>query len=452
MKTISKYEICGLLGRGGMGKVFKVRLPVIGKIAALKLLDPNPMLVSLMGYESLERLFISEAVTMANLRHPNIAEILDFGQTDGKSFYTMGYYCNNLGTVIGETYRTEEPSRVLDVEKAISYTRQILEGLACLHYAGVIHRDIKPFNILITEQETVKICDFGLSRLRGEKFKGPASLKVGTPWYAAPEQEDNPDLADFTADIYPVGVMLYRMLTGVLPDEPYIGAGRRNPDLDNSWDEFIRRAIAKKSGDRFPGAKAMLKELDVLHSLWRERKEKVCNIPPDEPPESPETTEISSHLLRNRPLKISLNQARKTFPVNDLWQPSHYIRNDFQINGDGTITDRATRLLWEQSGSPYPLTWPQAREYIDKLNKKCFGGYNNWRLPTVDELLSLVKPIPRGHDFCIEPLFDQTQKWLWSADRRSYIAAWYVSTDMGFVSSQDFSAYYYVRGCLKFDA
>ena len=120
MNRIGKYRICGLLGKGGMGKVFKVKLPVIEKIVALKLLEPNPFLVDLIGEDKIRKLFVAEAVTMADLRHPNIVEIFDFGEENGKPFYIMDYFCNNLGIMIGETYRAEKASRIIKVDKAVS--------------------------------------------------------------------------------------------------------------------------------------------------------------------------------------------------------------------------------------------------------------------------------------------------------------------------------------------
>ena len=239
MNHIGKYSICGLLGKGGMGKVFKIRLPVIEKIAALKLLDPNPFLIDLIGYDKIRKLFVSEAVTMAGLRHPNIVEIFDYGEDNGRPFYIMDYFCNNLGIMIGETYHPETASRIIKVDKAVHYTGQILSGLSCLHHAGIVHRDIKPFNMLVTEQDVIKISDFGLSKIRGESFDGHPGLKVGSPWYAAPEQEKNPDEAGPAADMYAVGVTLYRMLTGMLPEGKFVAPGELNPDIDESWDQFI---------------------------------------------------------------------------------------------------------------------------------------------------------------------------------------------------------------------
>jgi serine/threonine-protein kinase len=232
MKKIGKYEICGLLGKGGMGRVYKVRIPLIGKVVALKLLWPHPVLMHLMGEEKVKSDFVTEAETMASLRHPHIVSVWDFHDSDELTFFVMEYYCNNLGLMMGETYRVEEPSRPLSVDKAIHYSRQVLRGLSRLHEAKIIHRDIKPYNMLITDEDTIKISDFGLSKLRGESFRGPSNLKVGSPYYAAPEQEEDPDQVDARADIYPVGVMLYRMLTGSLPIEPSKKLSQCNPDLD----------------------------------------------------------------------------------------------------------------------------------------------------------------------------------------------------------------------------
>lgn len=445
MKTIGKYKIRGLLGRGGMGKVYKVELPVIGKIAALKLLAPNPHLVQLMGEKAIRNLFISEAVIMSNLRHPNIVEVWNFDETkDGRLFYIMDYYFNNLGIMIGESYITEKPSRIIKLDKAIKYTRQILMGLACLHHFGIVHRDIKPYNILVTDLDTVKICDFGLSKLRGENFKGPSNLKVGSPWYAAPEQEADPDKADRRADIYSVGIMLYRMLTGALPTEKYEKPSKINADLDQTWDAFIAKAIAPEHQNRFSDANDMLNELVGLHQEWEAKKENICKIAPESKDE--ENLEYHSVKLRSHAIKVNPERGRNLFSTNRLWQPTSYIENNFKIHGNDTVTDNATDLIWQQSGSEYPLTWSQAHEYIEGLNQKLFAGYNHWRLPTTEELMSLLIRTPHGEDFCMKPVFDSKQKWLWSCDRRSYIAAWYVSADMGFVSWQDFSADYYVRG------
>ena len=448
MKTIDKYEVCGLLGKGGMGMVYKVRMPVVGKVVALKRLSPHPYLVSLLGEKEIRRRFVTEALTMARLRHPHIVAIWDFHDHDDLTFFVMEYFCNNLGSVIGETYRVERPSRMMSVDKAIDYTQQILRGLHRLHQAGIVHRDIKPYNILITDQNTVKITDFGLSKLRGETLQGPKNLMVGSPYYAAPEQEEDPNLVDARADLYPVGITLYRMLTGELPVDSMKQVSQMNPDLDSNWDVFLSKATAADREGRFSSAKEMLEALNGLQKDWEEKKDKVCQWPGSnlskDGPQSLAQDRFRAHSIKVRP-----RQARDTFKTDTRWRPITYVANDFQVNQDRTVTDKATSLVWQQAGSDYPVTWQEAHDYVQQLNQNGFAGYDDWRLPTVDELMTLLTHVPRAGDLCIEPVFNQNERWLWSCDRRSYVAAWYVSVDGGYISWQDYSCYYYVRAVRK---
>jgi serine/threonine protein kinase len=445
MKQIGKYEVCGLLGKGGMGTVYKVRMPVVGKVLALKLFRPHPNLVTLLGEEEARRCFVTEAITMAGLRHPNIVAIWDFHDSEDLTFFVMEYFCNNLGLIIGETYRVEEPSRIVSVDKAIDYTRQILVGLSRLHQAGIIHRDIKPYNILVTDQNTVKITDFGLSKLRGEDFGGPSNLMVGSPYYAAPEQEEDPNQVDARADLYPVGVMLYRMLTGELPIDSVKRLDRCNPDLDADWDNFILESISEDKDNRFAGAKEMLEALDHLQIAWEKKKEKVCQMPATVLSKDAMPANYNGQAPRRESIKVRPGHAREAFVIDARWRPIHYITNDFQVNVDGTISDKVTGLTWQRAGSDYPVTWHEAKGYIQELNRKRFAGRTDWRLPTVNELMSLLTEVPRARDLCIEPIFDQNVRWLWSSDRCSFVSAWYVSVDMGYISWQDFSCYYFVR-------
>ena len=444
MKYIGKYTIRGLLGRGGMGKILKVQHPLIGKIFALKLLDPDPLLVTLIGWDKILDMFKTEAVTIAGLRHPNIVEILDYDESGGKPYYLMEYYVNNLGVMIGETSRTEQASRTIKIEKAIRYTLQTLNGLDCMHHAGIIHRDIKPYNLLVTDYDAIKICDFGLSKLRGEKFEGPSSLKFGTAWYAPPEQEDNPDSVDFSADLYAVGITLYRMLTGVLPEEGYLPVSRLNADLDDAWDDFIKKAIAPRPAKRYLSAAEMLADLKLLQTDWEAKKEQICLLPELNKTDTAEKAPPRLN-LRSSPIKINPFSAKKTFALDNLWRPARFLQNEFELNPDQTVTDRATGLVWQQSGSEFPLNWSGAQVYIQELNSSQFAGSRTWRLPTIDELMTLLTELPHGEDYCIEPIFAQRQKRIWSCDRRSFIAAWYVSIDMGYVAWQDFTGYYHVR-------
>ncbi|MCP4749168.1 MAG: protein kinase [Desulfobacteraceae bacterium] len=446
MKTIGRYIVQGILGRGAMGKVYKVKLPVIEKIAALKLLAPNPLLVKLLGMNELRERFITEAQTMAALIHPNIVNLLDFDENKGLPYYVMDFFANNLGVMIGETYRTEKPSRIIDLDKALDYMRQTLKGIGCLHAAGVIHRDIKPYNLLVTSWDEVKICDFGLSRLRGEVHRGPDNLKVGSAYYTAPEQEDNPDKAKANADLYSVGIIFYRMITGRLPEtelsgEPYSPPSRLNTDLDAPWDQFIAKAIASDQKNRYPDAHTMLSDLDRLKQHWQNQKQKICSMH-----ESQYTAKENYDIcpLRSKPVKIPPSKAPELFKTDHLWRPKTYVTNQFSADTQNIVKDNATGLIWQQSGSSFPDSFQKANMYIKKLNHLSFEGLNHWRLPTINELMSLLRPA-QGLELCIEPVFNNLQRWLWSSDRRSFTIAYYVDIELGFVAWQDFSAPFYVR-------
>ncbi len=432
-----------MLGRGGMSTVYKVSMPVTGKIVALKLFAPNPNLLEIMGSDrELRQLFTAEAVTMAGLHHPHIADIWDFDEDDaGRPFYVMEYLCRNLGAMIGEHFRVEEKSRRVTPETALRFTRQILDGLSCLHQAGIVHRDIKPYNILLTDRDQVKICDFGLSRLHGEPFPGPASINVGSPYYTAPEQERDPETADQRADLYSVGVLLYRMLTGELPATPVrMAASQKNQVLDPTWDRFLDQALAQEPAARFASAAAMLTALDELARHWQHTKEKTCGFL--EPAPAAAGTRL---LLRSTPLKARPNEARQLFGLDALWRPNRYLAADFVADPVGTVLHQATGLLWQRSGGDFPLTWAEAGQYIESLNRRRFAGRTDWRLPTVAELSSLLLRPDSLEHHCLDPVFHRRQRHLWSCDRRSFLAAWYVNVELGFVGWQDDTCHSSVR-------
>lgn len=454
MKTIGKYEIIGLLGRGGMGVVYKARLPIVGKVVALKLLSAHPSLLDLWGEDELRRRFTAEAVTMAAMRHPHVVDVLDFDTAGGRPFFTMEYFPQNLGELLGESSRAEIPSRRFSLDRAVHYMRQLLRGLARLHRAGFVHRDIKPFNLLITAEDGLKIGDFGLSKMRGERFRQPANLMVGSPFYAAPEQEADPESVDARADLYSAGIVLMRMLTGRLPGEDGepIALNRFHPDVDEPWEAFVVRATARNRDERFTAAEAMLQELEHLAAAWERRKEAVCRIVfPEVAVASAPTAAACSPLplkvLRIKPVKVRPSEAADTFACDELFRPVRTPEPDFEVLESGDIVlHRATGLVWQREGAADPLNWREAHLYVVRLNETGFAGRFGWRLPTVDELLSLLKPVDFGLESCIQGIFDTaSHRWLWSCDRRSYAAAWYVDAELGFAGWGDFTCPYSVR-------
>jgi len=153
--------------------------------------------------------------------------------------------------------------------------------------------------------------------------------------------------------------------------------------------------------------------------------------------------------LRSLPVKMAPKEAQPVFGLDALWRPRVYAVAGHTTLSADIVFDSATHLIWQRAGSRYPYPWPQAHAYIQRLNDERFCGHDNWRLPTINELVTLLAPTPQIQDLCIAPPFDPLQRRLWSSDRRSFAAAYYVDVQLGFVGWQDLSAPYYVRAVCK---
>lgn len=455
VKTIGRYEIRETLGRGSMGIVYKVFIPVIKKITALKVLQPSPQLIQKMGTEWVREQFVREASVMASVSHPHVVEVFNFEQEGDRMFYLMEYLCQNLGLYIRETYWAEDASRIVPAKQAVRFSTQVLKGLSRLHHSGIVHRDIKPFNVMLTDEGDVKIADFGLSRKRGEssmlnKSSSDDPLFIGTRYYAAPEQVDAPESADHRADLYSTGVLLYRMLTGRLPRKDIKSPSQINPDLDASWDRFLFKAMAQEPQNRFQDANVMADDMQKVLDTFIKKKSGECQAPgdffEDNNPSLKNKPQQELSQLRSTPEKVIARRARGVFNLDDLERPNIYHENRLEQLNSLVVVDHSTRLVWQQSGSPYPMNLKAAMEYIEKLGTEGFAGYKDWRMPTVDELLSLLNPPPPGENFCFEPVFSNDQKGIWSSDSRSFKASWVVNAEMGFVMSSDIMNYFYVKG------
>jgi serine/threonine-protein kinase len=432
MKQIGRYEIIRRLGKGGMGAVYKGIVPVIDKVVAIKLLDPNELLEDMLGIEQLREIFTFEARTMASFNQPFLVTAHDFDHDQqGRPFFVMDYICNNLGEMIGETFQIEQPSRIIRAEKVLHYGRQILGALDFLHHNDIVHRDIKPQNILVTDEDTIKLCDFGMALVRGVSFSGPENLQIGSPYYTPPEQRTRPKAVDGRADLYSAAVLLYRMLTGQLPGMQSFSLSLVNRRYDHSWDDFFTRALCWRPEDRFQSAAEMLEAFELL-KLRGAEEPGVCGLPGAD----------QQHVtLRSEPANVCRSRAPARFAVNALFRPLVPVCNRLDVDA-ATVFDRATNLVWQRQGSRYPLTFAAAHDYVRTLNEQRFNGCDRWRLPTVDELLSLLPEA--GQDGFAE-WSTQPVRWLWSCDRHGHHESWYVNMDMGFAGVQDVNCLHHVR-------
>ncbi len=210
--TISHYKILEKLGEGGMGVVYKAEDLKLKRLVAIKFL---PQKLSLHGEEK-ER-FTLEAQSASALNHPNICTIHEIDEADGETFIVMEYLDGiTLREWVRKKGEQSEGYRKLGAKEAIDVATQIAEGLEKAHEKGIIHRDIKSENIMITEDGRAKIMDFGLAKLRGVSKLTKTGSTVGTVAYMSPEQVEGME-TDHRTDIFSFGVVLYETLAGQLP-------------------------------------------------------------------------------------------------------------------------------------------------------------------------------------------------------------------------------------------
>ena len=254
-RTIGKYRIVGQLGRGGAGVVYKAVDETLHRDVAVKTLNPD-----LANTEVMSR-FRAEATILARLNHPQIATIFELFRADGDLLMVMEF-------VRGESLdKLSERLGAISPERAAYIIDLILSALEHAHRAGVVHRDVKPANVMVTDEGSVKIMDFGIARVLGAEQKTVDFRLMGTPAYMSPEQVLGEEV-DGRSDLYSVGVLFYRLLSGALPfaadtalgmlqrqirDTPIPLCAHRS-GLPDWCEAIVQRALAKTQGERFQSA------------------------------------------------------------------------------------------------------------------------------------------------------------------------------------------------------
>ncbi len=237
-----QLEVIRLIGQGGMGAVYLARQRALDRLVALKLINPRE------DDPTFAERFAREAKAMARLSHPNVVTVFESGVADGLPYLVMEY-------VDGVTLRDAMRAKKLTPAEALKIIPQVCDALEYAHSQGVVHRDVKPENILLDKAGRVKIADFGLAKLADPDGVSLTRTHqaMGTPHYMAPEQWERPGEVDHRADIYALGVLLYELLTGELPlgrfDPPSVKAR-----VDARIDELILRALAKEPDRRYQHA------------------------------------------------------------------------------------------------------------------------------------------------------------------------------------------------------
>jgi serine/threonine protein kinase len=254
--TLGAYRIVRRLGRGGMGVVYEARQISLARDVALKVLPP----VRAADKEYINR-FVREARSAAKLNHPNIVQIYDVGKAGNVYFFSMELV---RGGTLRDLLSRDGP---LSPERAVKYVVEAARGLEYAHSRGIIHRDVKPDNIMIDEHGRAKVADLGLAKgpREGDASMTSSGVAMGTPHYMAPEQATDAKHADHRADIYSLGCTLYHLVTGRVPyhgtsafeivikhvNEPLMPAHVANPNVSEELSRVIDRMTAKKAANRY---------------------------------------------------------------------------------------------------------------------------------------------------------------------------------------------------------
>ncbi len=296
-----RYEIVEELGRGGMGKVYRVFDRKLEGDVALKLIRPEIA----KDKKTVER-FRNELKLARDITHKNVCRMYDLNEEKGALFITMEYISG------GDLKRFIKRARQLTVGTALSIAKQICEGLSEAHSLGVIHRDLKPNNIMIDDNGNAKIMDFGIARSLKTKGITGSGIMIGTPEYMSPEQVEGKKV-DQRSDIYSLGIILYEIVTGKVPfegDTPFsIGMKHTgeipddpkllNAQIPEEFNQLILKCLAKDREERYQSTEELLSELTTLEK----------SIP------TPEKAVPSTTSITSKEITVSINLKKLITPA-----------------------------------------------------------------------------------------------------------------------------------------
>ncbi len=279
--TVGPYKITQYIGRGGMATIYKAHQITLDRDVALKVIHP-----ALKEDESFVQRLKREASIIAKLNHPNIVPVYDYGELDGMSYLVMRF-------IDGKTLKEILQDQKLGTERILDIIRPVADALSYAHARGVLHRDVKPSNILIDNEGHVYLADFGLARLtQGDDSTISQDMIIGSPQYISPEQA-KAEAVDARSDIYSLGIVIYEMFTGRAPfhgdtsyatitahiNQPLPPPRSFNPKVPPAVEKVLEKALAKEREKRFGSVRDMMKALENAVRGPMEADEPVTPLP-----------------------------------------------------------------------------------------------------------------------------------------------------------------------------
>lgn len=289
-ETIGPYKIVAQIGQGGMATIFKAYQTNLDRYVALKVMHP-----ALKEDRSFVMRLQREATVIAKLSHPNIVAVHDFREYEGIPFLVLQY-------IEGKTLKDVLKEQKLNTQQILNIVRPVADALSYAHARGVLHRDVKPSNILIDNEGHVYLSDFGLARIaQSGESTASQDMMIGSPHYLSPEQAKS-ETVDVRTDVYSLGVVLYEMFVGRVPfkaettyatilahiNDPPPPPRSINPKVPPAVEQVILKALAKNPNDRYPSVREMIRALENAVRGPREVDEPAAPIPLIEYKPSPE--------------------------------------------------------------------------------------------------------------------------------------------------------------------
>ncbi|MBN2085402.1 MAG: protein kinase [Anaerolineales bacterium] len=268
-KTAGKYTLLELLGRGGMAEVYKARHPTLDRYVTVKILHRH-----LADGEGFLVRFEREAKAVATMRHPHIVQIYDYEAAEDANYMVMEYI--DGGTLQDRVFTLAKEKKYLPVREALAILGQVAEALDYAHERGILHRDVKPSNILLDSSGEAYLTDFGIARILSGAQYTATGVMIGTPAYMSPEQGTGEEITA-SSDLYSLGVIAYELLAGKVPfssettplavihkhiHEPPPGLRAARENLPAGAEDAVWRALAKKPADRFTSAGEFVRALE----------------------------------------------------------------------------------------------------------------------------------------------------------------------------------------------
>jgi len=342
---IGRYKILGELGRGAMGVVYRAEDPNLDRVVALKTII---LVDDAEGRKEYQKRFFLEAKAAGKLNHPNIVTTHDFGEEGGIAYLAMEL-------LEGTDLRVRIKQGAIAAADAVDIAKQVAEGLGFAHERGIVHRDVKPGNIMLLGRGQAKIMDFGLARMRVADHKTSTGMVLGTPKYMSPEQVAGSPV-DNRSDIFSLGIVLYEMLTGARlfagEDTPQIMHNvthaehepptRANPALPAMLDFVVARALKKDPAVRYQDAFELAADLGTCLAELRGRE-----VPAEENGNATRTVKLETAADKAPAAPAARAIAVDTrLPLSRLFDSSAALR---------WLADRSQREREQLSRAPRPV-------------------------------------------------------------------------------------------------